>query len=587
MPPAADDIFMAMPAQGNSVVATLLRLGVMGKDDWDGALQQILEVASDLLDVERVNFWSFREEPPAIACELGYVRSKRLLERGMVIREESYPAYFAQIRSVQVLAVEDTAVDPRAHSLGGYLETHQIRALLDVPVFAQNRLAGILCHEHVGAPRRWKAHDCELALMLSHTVSGLLEARARNHAEKSERRSAFLAEVSAALAQTLDPARAGELAVRRALPVLGDMSMLIAYDGKRARRVAQAHVKPEEQHLLDELCRTYGGDIAATGLGVQALRERQSLLMPMSDAETLRNFGLSERHIEQFQALRVRSLMSVLLYARDEVTGVITFGSCTHNYDRDDLRFAEAYAQQVGAMLENVRLYAQAQAAIRARDDFLCLAGHELRTPITSLRFAVDLLKKGLGPGLQAVQRAVDIIARQATRLSRLTELIVLSSQQFGGQLPLRFEQLDLAALVRGVAQDFADLLARAGCELRLSADEPLVVRGDRASLEVVISNLLANAMKFGAGTPVEVTVSSTDTSAVVTVRDRGIGIPAERIGSVFERYERAVPPERFGGLGLGLYITSEIVEAHGGTIRADSRQGEGAAFTIELPKNH
>jgi len=568
----------------NSVVATLLRLGVMGKSDWDCALQQVLEICCDLVNVERASYWSFSADPPAITCELGYVRSKRMLERGVVLTEEAAPAYFEQIRTVNVLAVPDVRDDPRLQPMAAYFDTHVIRGLLDVPVFSQGRLVGILCHEAVHAPREWAAHDTELALTLSHTLSSLLEARARDHAEKSERRAAFLAQVASALADTLDPERASQIVVRRALPVLGDLCTLIGYDGQRAWRIASAHVEPAGQRLLDELTARYGGDISGPGLGVQALRERQSLLMQMADESTLREAGLADGQIDLLVALRVRSVLSVLLRVRDVVTGVLTFATRERNYDRDDMRFAEAYAQQVGTLLENTRLYAQAQAAIGARDDFLSLAGHELRTPLTSLQLAVDLLKKSLSLPPPLAQRAVDTIDRQATRLSRLTELIVLSAQHCDGDLPLRFARIDLAALVTDVTSDFADLFARAGCEVGLHAEPGLVVDGDQTGLEVVISNLLANALKFGKGAPVEIRVQRDDDRVLVVVVDHGIGIPPERLDSVFERYERAVSPKNFGGLGLGLHISAKIVDAHRGTIHVDSRPGEGATFTVELP---
>ncbi|WAS96974.1 sensor histidine kinase [Nannocystis punicea] len=568
----------------DSVVATLLRLGVMGKSDWSGALQQVLEICCDLIAVERASYWSFHDDPAAIACELGYVHSKRLLERGLVVTEGSAPEYFEQIRSVNVLAIRDVREDPRLGALTAYFDTHAICGMLDVPVFAQGRLAGILCHEAVGEPREWTPHDIELALTLSHTLARLLEARARDHAEQSERKAAFLAQAASALADTLDPARAGEIVVRRGIPVLGDICTLIGYDGRRAWRIAAAHVEPAGQRILDQLTGRYGADIDGPGLGMQALRERQSLLMPVADEATLREADLPDGHIELLTTLRVRSVLSVLLRVRDEVTGVLTFATRNRHYDREDLRFAEAYAQQVGTLLENARLYAQAQAAIGARDDFLNLAGHELRTPLTSLQLAVELLRKAQPPGPPALQRAVDTIDRQATRLSRLTELIVMTAKHCDGGLPLRFARLDLAALVRDVAVDFADLFARAGCELQLHADDPVEIDGDETGLEVVVSNLLANAMKFGKGAPVEVRVLRRDGAARLVVVDHGIGIPVERLQSVFDRYQRAVSLNHFGGLGLGLHITAKIVDAHHGTIRADSRPGEGATFTVELP---
>jgi signal transduction histidine kinase len=571
-------------SQNQSVVTTLLRLGVTRSDDWDAALQQVLEVCCELLEVERASYWTFRDHPPGILCELGYVQSKRLFERGVFLAEERAPAYFQEIRAVQVLAVADVRADPRLRDLSDYLTAHRIGAILDVPVFSQGELVGVLCHESTDGPREWTPHDSELALTLSHTLSGLVEARARHQAEKFERRAAFLADVSTALAQALDLERSCKLAVRRALPELGDMCSLIGYDGQRAWRIAAAHLEPAGQRLLDELCARFGADIDGPGLGVQALRERQSLLLQIADEEALRETGLPPGQIELLFALRVRSMMAVPLTARGVVTGALTFACRGRNYDREDLLFAEQYALQVGILLDNARLYTEAQAAIGARDDFLNLAGHELRTPLTSLQLAVDLLQKSLPDPPPAARRALDTISRQATRLSRLTELIVLAAQHGASTLPLQPEAFDLAELVRDVARDFADQLARAGCELRLQAGAPVPVYGDRTGLEVVVSNLLANAMKFGKGAPIDLTVRRSDGAAQLVVVDRGIGIPREQLRSVFERYGRAVSPTHFGGLGLGLHITAQIVQALGGQIRAESDPGEGASFIVELP---
>jgi signal transduction histidine kinase len=569
----------------SSVVSSLLRLAVMPKDDWDSALQQLLEIAGDLLDIERVNYWHLSAEPARIVCELGYVRSKKLFEHGSVLRESDCGAYFAEIRRVQVMVVEDTRTDPRVGALAPYLESHRVGAMLDVPVFAGGRMVGDLCLEHVGGPRRWTAHDVELGLTLSHSMTALLEVRARNDAERAERRSAFLAQTAAALAETLDPAQLAEIIVRRTIPELGDMGSLIAFDGQRAWRVAHAHADPEGQKVLGEMCGRYGGDIEGPGLGVEALRQKQSLLMPCCDPEALRALGLSEEIVAYFERLGVRSVMAVLMCVRTEVTGVLTIASRTRAYDRDDLRFAESYAEQVAIMLENTRLLAQAREAIRARDDFLQLAGHELRTPLTSLNLAVDLLRKTIGPAAAPVLRAVETIDRQGARLARLTELIGLAAQSDGGEPPLQIEPVDLAALVREVALEFEDMCKREGCELRVQAGEPVWVEGDPTCLAVVASNLIGNAVKFGPRAPIDVVVRGTELGARLVVADHGIGIPTARLGAVFGRYERAVSSQHFGGLGLGLYIASKIVAAHGGTIGADSVPGEGATFTVELPR--
>jgi GAF domain-containing protein len=382
--PAVRVILGAMPPPPPAVVASLLRLAVVQKDDWDSALQQLLEVACDLLDLERASYWSLTADPASLLCELGYVRSKRVFERGVVIRERDCPDYFAEIQRVQVMVIEDARTDPRLRGLDPYLADRGVGALLDVPVFAQGRMVGVLCHERVNGSGPWTQNDSELALTMSHALSSLLAGRARNDAERGERQAAFLAQATTALAATLDPERAAEIVVRRAIPVLGDMAALIGHDGERSWRVAHAHAEPEGQRSLDELCGRLNGYAEGAGLGVEALRQGQSLLMPMIDPASMRASGLSEEQVALIERLRIRSAMSVLLRVRAEVTGVLTIASCARTYDREDLRFAEAYADQVGTLMENTRLLAQAREALRARDDFLQLTGHELRTPLAA-----------------------------------------------------------------------------------------------------------------------------------------------------------------------------------------------------------
>lgn len=572
-----------MPA---ATVPALMRLSAFPEQSWDTALEELLRIDSALLEVERVSYWSFSDDPPSIVAELGYVSSTRLLERGQVILERDCPEYLAEVRQVQVLAIGDARADARLAGLSSYLERHGIGALLDVPVFAGRKLVGLLCHEHVGDPREWTTRDSELALAMCQTLTAMLEARARSHAEQAERRAAFLARSSTVLARTLDPDRVHELVVRQPIPMFAELVTLIGYDGTRSWRVAQAHQDDEGQVLLDELARRYASEVDGVGIGVRALREEQSLLLPSIDPAALREYGIDEGYLDLVVRLRMRSVMAVPLHVRGAITGVLTFGTTTRTYDRNDLRFAESYAQQAGLFMSNVQLYARAQAAVQARDEFLSLAAHELRTPLMALALAVEVLDRATPPDAPlASRRAVGTLRRQASRLSRLSEILLTASHGESAAAPPQVEPTDMAALVREIAADFEEPLARASCELHLAADTPVVVRADPTELRVVVSNLLDNAMKFGAGHPIEVSVDSRDGLARVVVRDHGIGIPEDQRPALFRRFERGVSAKHFGGLGLGLHIAARIVEAHGGSIRAERCPDEGTAFTVELPR--
>jgi signal transduction histidine kinase len=231
-------------------------------------------------------------------------------------------------------------------------------------------------------------------------------------------------------------------------------------------------------------------------------------------------------------------------------------------------------------------LYGEAQEAIRLRDDFLTVAAHELYTPITALKLAVQGLRKNTPPPLSdAVVRTTRNVERQMQRLKRLIDELLDVSRIHAGRLHLHTEEVDLVPVVQDVAERFRETLQYASCPLTIHAEARVVGQWDQLRLEQVVTNLLSNATKFGAGKPIEITVDAQDDVARLVVRDHGIGIAPDRLPHVFGRFERAVSVREYGGLGLGLYIVREIVSALGGTVRVESTVGIGSTFTVELPR--
>jgi PAS domain S-box-containing protein len=246
------------------------------------------------------------------------------------------------------------------------------------------------------------------------------------------------------------------------------------------------------------------------------------------------------------------------------------------------------------AELEREMLYREALDAIRARDEFLSVASHELRTPLSSLQLLVEMLLRPprRGPRVEltsdVVTAKLEVAARQVDRLSRLVAELMDVSRITAGRLQLDLEESDLVPQVRDVVNRFTEDAARAHSTVTVEANAPAALtsgRWDRLRIDQVITNLLSNALKFGAGKPVELTVGGDASGTLLTIRDHGIGIPAEDIERVFERFERAITARSYGGLGLGLYIVRQIVEAHGGTIRVESQPGAGSTFTVSLPR--
>lgn len=227
--------------------------------------------------------------------------------------------------------------------------------------------------------------------------------------------------------------------------------------------------------------------------------------------------------------------------------------------------------------------------AVQLRDEFISVASHELRTPLTALRLSLEGLQKVLARGVNAdshsATRKLDIAVRQVVRLGTLIEGLLDVSRLFLGRLRLELESFDLGELARETIERVSELAARAQVELRLDVRGDVRGTWDHARLDQVLINILTNAIKYGPRAPVDVVLESSGDVVELQVRDHGIGISIEDQDRIFGRFERAVPTKHYGGLGLGLYIAREIVEAHGGEIQVDSSPGNGATFTVRLPR--
>jgi signal transduction histidine kinase len=225
------------------------------------------------------------------------------------------------------------------------------------------------------------------------------------------------------------------------------------------------------------------------------------------------------------------------------------------------------------------------QEAVHARDDFLSVASHELKTPLAALRLQTEALERTLPAEVRAqVGERFFSVRRQTQRLAGLIETMLDISLVATGRLQLKPEPLDLAALVADGVSQQREEMARQGCSLSLESEASLPGRLDAMRMGQLVQNLLSNAIKYGAGKPIEVRLKQVGPRARLEVVDHGIGVAAENRARIFNRFERAVPVRHYGGLGLGLWVSRQVVEAHGGAITVTDTPGGGATFTVELP---
>ncbi|WNG40140.1 AAA family ATPase [Archangium violaceum] len=341
--------------------------------------------------------------------------------------------------------------------------------------------------------------------------------------------------------------------------------------------------------------------LAAAGVGRTAIGRAMETGRPAVMGQ-----GMPGGVSESMEMLGVRSLLCAPIQVRGKTVACVCVShrQVGELFGEDEERLASFVCILAGAALENAegfeqmaalseergRLYREEQEAVRRRDDFLSIAAHELKTPLTSLQLHLQGLMNQVRQGMERLPperlgAKLESANLQTQRLGKLVNELLDISRIAQGQMLGKLEDVDLTQVVRGVVERSREALSRAECELRLTLPPSMVGHWDAMRLEQVVLNLLTNATKYGAGRPIEITLEGDATQARLRVRDEGIGIAEEDAARIFERFERAVSVRHYGGFGIGLWIVREIVQALGGTIEVESAPGKGATFTITLPR--
>lgn len=258
---------------------------------------------------------------------------------------------------------------------------------------------------------------------------------------------------------------------------------------------------------------------------------------------------------------------------------------------RRQLRALEKSRQVQEKLVEELQTtHGELQNAVRMRDDFMSMVAHELRTPLNTLYLETQLRKRQLDRGNTALFDAAylgKMVARDQRQIKSMVRLIddmLDVSRLRSNRLSLQPTEVDLPELLGRVVNSLSNQAMASGSSITLTPTEPLSGHWDEFRIEQVVVNLLTNALRYGGGLPVEVSMKATKDGVRVDVRDQGVGISESDQQRIFEQFERAVGNDKTGGLGLGLFITRQLVQAHGGQLEVQSRIGEGSVFSVHLP---
>jgi signal transduction histidine kinase len=355
---------------------------------------------------------------------------------------------------------------------------------------------------------------------------------------------------------------------------------------------AGALLRGERAAVIEIRCVDGGLEVGTLPAGWPALPPGLIERAVSEDRPLIVGEGTSDSAHDSSPGMSPRSLLLSPICVRGQPVAclIVVHSRIGRLFGHHEAQLAQYISTLAGAAWENAEGFSRVEQAVRARDEFLAIASHELKTPLTPLQLQLDSLRRSLGrAGLDEhnVTIGIDMMDRQVDRLTNLVQSLLDVARIAGGRMELQPEDLDLGEMAREVAQRFAREAEQAGSALEVLADEGDSLRGrwDPMRLEQVITNLLSNAIKYGAGKPIQVRASATGDRVKLEVQDHGIGLDREDAARIFQRFERAVSSRFYGGLGLGLYITRQIIEAHGGDIVVHSAPGEGATFVVTLPR--
>lgn len=487
------------------------------------------------------------------------------------------------------------AIQERYPNLPGS-QVEEIGAIIAVPFVVDGQATGALAIRFKRAEFS-KPDDYDFILHVSHTCTQSLERVRLHEAERlaraaidtERRRLGLLVEASAVLNASLDASAITDALAHVVVPNFADFCIVHRRDHDGFPHVENVvHENAEQEALLYRFVESY--PFRPEHFAVEMVRTGKTLFLEYIDENFIRDLTATEHqlYVELFHGIAMKSIIVVPMITRGETLGLLTFGTTKNRFQKADVVFAEEIAHRTAMALNNARLYHEAQEANRVKDEFLGVVSHELRTPLNAILGWARMLRTGaVREGAQP--RALEAIERNASHQARLIDDLLDASRITAGKLRLDATIVELGQVVESAVQSVLPGATAKGIRLQTSCEgQSIPVFADANRLQQIVWNLLSNAIKFTSkeGT-IEVIVRREGDEALIRISDNGRGIRPDLIPHIFERFRQGdgTLTRNSGGLGLGLSIVRHLVEAHGGTVHAQSPGADmGATFYVRLP---
>lgn len=526
----------------------LLELARSDKSDLAKALQKICSLSAATLEVARVSYWSLRQNGSVIACEVLYLRDAESCDeqfKGTQLGFSDCPAYFEALASKQPIVADRVLRHPATSGLTeNYLKPFGISSMLDAPVWVCGEVVGVLCHEHTGPARDWSAEEIDFVSALASMVSLALEESSRGHSEHLLRESE----------ERLRKAFRGS-PVNIAILRLSDKKFVEANDAF-VRWLGLSRDK------------ILGHDSEELGMWVN-LDDRAKFLADLERDGSLREV--------ECQLRSRRGIVHTIVQSADIIE---------INREPHILAIGLDITQRKQVEAEMLRTLAREKELGQLRSNFVSMVSHEFRTPLGIIQSSAEILEDYLDQ-LEPAERKdhLQSIRKNTRRMAELMEEALLIGSFDAGKMEFKAVSLDLGTFVRRLVDEVLSASDRR-CPIELSlAEIPAELRADERLLRHIFTNLLTNAVKYSdIGRVVRFELGRDEGEIVCDIRDQGIGIPEADREWLFNAFHRGHNVSDRPGTGLGLVIVKRCVDLHGGSIKVESKLGEGTTVTVRLP---